>query len=290
MTRGRNNKGTISSRRRQIEEEKATSETSEEETGASAAAIMTGAANQQLSDLIRTIMREEIGVVLSKLQPQLDDLKENISECSRKVGNIEETLSDLERRVTKLETVNEQLRKTNSKLREKAERLESDSRKCNLRVFGLTKDVEKGNPTSYMNSLFKEMFKGKIQTEPAVEVAHRVGPQLKDGTRAMIVRMQRYRAREEILTVAKKERTMKYGERNLRIFPDLTADMAKQRATFREVRENLRNAGVRHGIIHPATLIITVGTGHSKKFTDYREAEVFWDSVIKPGLWTSSPD
>lgn len=271
-------------------EEKTTSETSDEETGASAAAIMTGAANQQLSELIRTIMREEIGVVLNKLQPQLDGLKEDISVCSRKVGNIEEALSDLDRRVMKLETANEQLRKTNSELREKVESLESHSRRYNLRVFGLTKDAEKGNPTSYMNNLFMELFKDKIQTEPVVEAAHRVGPQLKDGTRAMIVRMQRYRAREEILKVAKKERTMKHGERRLRIFPDLTADMAKQRSTFREVREKLRNAGVRHGIIHPATLIITVGTGQSKKFTDYREAEVFWDSVIKPGLQTPNPD
>lgn len=106
----------------------------------------------------------------------------------------------------------------------------------------------------------------------------------------MIVRMQRYMTREEILKVAKKERTLKYGEMKLQIFPDLTSDMAKQRATFREVRENLRRAGVRRGIIHPATLIVTVEAGQSKKFTSHREAENYWEMVIKPGLQHPKPD
>ncbi len=106
----------------------------------------------------------------------------------------------------------------------------------------------------------------------------------------MIVRMQHYMVREEILKVAKKERMLKHGEMKLQIFPDLTTDMAKKRATFREVRENLRRAGVRYGIIHPATLIITFGAGQSKKFMDHREAEVYWDPVIKPGLRNPDPD
>ncbi len=85
-------------------------------------------------------------------------------------------MSNLDSRVTKLETANEQLRKTNSELIEKAERLESHNRKYNLRVFGLSKDAEKGNPTSYTNTLFQELFKGKLQTQPVVEVVHRVAP------------------------------------------------------------------------------------------------------------------
>ncbi len=65
MTRSRRKKEKRSSETGETVEEKTTSETLNEET--EAAAIMTGAANQQLSDLIRTIMREEIGVVLNKL-------------------------------------------------------------------------------------------------------------------------------------------------------------------------------------------------------------------------------
>ena len=107
-------------------------------------------------------MREEIGLMLNKLQPQLDGLKKDISKCSRKVGNIEEALSDVESSVTRLETANKQLRKTNSELRVKAERLESHSRKYNLRVFGLLKDAERGNPTSYMNTLLKANYKQSL--------------------------------------------------------------------------------------------------------------------------------
>lgn len=77
---------------------------------------------------------------------------------------------------------------------------------------------------------------------------------------------------------------LKHGDMILQIFPDLTSDMAKQRAAFQGMREDLRRAGVRHGIIHPAMLIITAETGQSRKFTDYRDAENYWESVIKPGL------
>ena len=40
--------------------------------------------------------------------------------------------------------------------------------KFNLRVHGLLIGAEKGNPTAYMNNVMKELFKGKIRTEPVV--------------------------------------------------------------------------------------------------------------------------
>ena len=69
----------------------------------------------------------------------------------------------------------------------------------------------------------------------------------------------------------------------LRIFPDLTEDMAKRRGSFKEIREKLWNAKVKQGIIHPATLIITFRE-EAKRFTDHREAEAYWKDVIEPGL------
>lgn len=200
----------------------------------------------------------------------------NLDDVEKCLGSMDDCVSVLEENMKKCDMDVKQLYKENIELRDKLERLEAHSRKFNLRVNGLPIGVEKGNPTAYMNSLVRELFKGKIGTEPVVEIAHRVGP----GNKTMIMRMQRYMAKEEILALSKKERIFRYGETRLQFFPDLTSDMAKRRAKFGEIREKLRAAGVKHGIIHPATLIITHGS-ETRKFTDHQKAEAYWEAVDK---------
>ncbi|KAL7405811.1 hypothetical protein ABVT39_007564 [Epinephelus coioides] len=127
--------------------------------------------------LMRSIIREEITAAIDKLQPQLNSMKAELKDCNKKLTEVERSLSGMEDRVTSLENLNELLQKENTELRERAERLEAHSRRFNLRVFGLDRDVEKGNPTAYMSNFFKEVFKGKkLPAEPEVEIAHRVGP------------------------------------------------------------------------------------------------------------------
>ncbi len=238
---------------------------------------MTGIDKQELSELIRSIMKEEVAVALTTLQPQLNSLKAQMEECGQKLDGVENGLNDMEERVAALEEDKKkhemdlkQLHKENTELRDKLERLEAHSRKFNLRVFGLPIGVEKKNPTAYMNIVMKELFKGKIKTEPVVEIAHRVGP----GNTTMMLRMQRYMAKEEILALSKKEGTLKHGEMELQFFPDLTSDMAKRRAKLKEIRGKLKTACVQHGIIHPATLIITHGN-ETRRFTDHKKAEAY---------------
>lgn len=83
-----------------------------------------------------------------------------------------------------------------------------------------------------MSSLFQELFKDKLLLEPEVENAHRVGPVVKFGNRVMIVKMQRYMVREDILRISRKEGVLEVRGMKLWIFPDLTSDMAKKRASF----------------------------------------------------------
>lgn len=237
--------------------------------------------NAELSVLIRTIIREEINAAVDKLQPQLDGLKTDLIECTKKVAVLEKSVSCMESRVLDLEMDKERLHKENKDLKDRADRLENYSRKYNLRILGLTTDIEKGNPTSYMSALFQELFKDKLQYMPEVESAHRTGSANKHGQRAMIVRMHRLAAREEILRMAKMKRVLEIRGMKLRIFPDFTTEIAKARASFREVRSILWSVGVKHGIIHPATLILTF-KGETKKFADHLMAEKFVKTVIKP--------
>lgn len=59
--------------------------------------------------------------------------------------------------------------------------------------------------SKYMASLLRDMFGNKLSSEPEVEVVHRVGPARKSGDRTMMVRLQRYRVKEEIIEISKKE-------------------------------------------------------------------------------------
>ncbi|CAM4641599.1 unnamed protein product [Leuciscus chuanchicus] len=226
----------------------------------------------ELPALIRNIMREELNVVVDKL----NNLAKDISFCTQRLGEVDVTMSNFDSRVTKLETANEELKG-------KAERLEMYSRKYNVRVFGLTNDIEKGNPTSYMSALFEDLFQDKLRGEPQVEMARRIGPVGKGAARVMIVRLHKLTTREEIIQIAKKEGVLQVRGMKLRIFPDLTTEMAKKRAGFHEIRSKLKDAGVRHGIIHPATLIITF-KGETKKFTERSAAEVYVKTIIDTGL------
>ncbi|KAK9976729.1 hypothetical protein ABG768_021934 [Culter alburnus] len=238
---------------------------------------------QELSELIRTIIREEINAAVDKFQLQLDVVKKDMAECSNKVAAMEETLDHMESRVTALEFANESLRKENTNLKEKADRLENNSQKYNIRILGLVRDTEKGNPTSFVSALFNDLFKDKLHRAPEVENAHRVGPVAKSGQRAMVVRMHRLDTRDEILRLAKKEKLFEIRGMKLRIFPDFTAETAKARARFREVRNKLWSAGVKHGIIHPAILILTFNE-KTIKFTDHLAAESFYKTVVEPEM------
>lgn len=73
----------------------------------------------------------------------------------------------------------------------------------------------------------------------------------------MIVRLQSYQAKLAILSIAKKEKTLEYKGMKLKIFPDLTTETARRRAQFKDLRSKLHRAGIKHGMIHPATFILT---------------------------------
>ena len=87
----------------------------------------------------------------------------------------------------------------------------------------------------------------------------------------MMVRMQRYAIKEAIIKIAKEEGVINFRGMKVRIFPDLTAEMAKKRSQFQDVRAKLREAGIKHVIIHPASLIITFKSEQNTSRTGKRQ-------------------
>ncbi|KAJ4949709.1 hypothetical protein JOQ06_021218 [Pogonophryne albipinna] len=215
-------------------------------------------------------------------QPQLDALKGELDSCCQRLCDMEEGITNMDCRVAILETANGNLKKENKELKDKIERMEIQSRKFNLRVIGLKTDIEKSNPIAFVTNFLKEVFGSELSCELAVEIAYRVVGQGTDlRPRPMSVTMQRYQAKEAILKLARSKGEILFRDMRVKIVPDITPGIARKRALFNDVRMKLRTAEVRHGLLFPATLIVTFN-GQTKLYRDCSEAERFYKTVMSP--------
>lgn len=76
---------------------------------------------------------------------------------------------------------------------------------------------------------------------------------------------------------------LKFKGKKMHIYLDLSADVLKKRAAFKDVKDQLREVRVKYGLLHPCKLIVT----HQETtvtFTDAKEAMSYYDQVIKPSL------
>ncbi|KAI4816854.1 hypothetical protein KUCAC02_009155 [Chaenocephalus aceratus] len=86
-------------------------------------------------------------------------------------------------------------------------------------------------------------------------------------------RSRRRRKRSSAATAT--DPTTSHGDR-IRVFPDYTQAVAKQRAAFRDVKGMLRGCdGVKYGLWYPSVLRITTADGKRHSFTDPGEAKDF---------------
>lgn len=135
-----------------------------------------------------------------------------------------------------------------------------------------------------MNNLLRDMFGADKLGQQPVNFAHRTGPQSATGPRCVIARLFSLETKRTIIRQAGEAAgNLKFQGKKIHIYPDFSADLLKKRAAFKDVKIRLREAGVKHGILHPCKLIIT----HQKTtvtFTDAKEAMTYYDQVIKPSL------
>lgn len=81
--------------------------------------------------------------------------------------------------------------------------------------------------------------------------------------------------------IQKKEIVIPDGDR-IRIHPDYTQRITKQRAAFNEVCDELRRLdGVRYGLFYPAELRITTTEGIRQSFKDAKLAMEFVKGKLK---------
>lgn len=98
-----------------------------------------------------------------------------------------------------------------------------------------------------------------LQPSVSLERAHRLGPRA-DGAsrpRALIMKFLNYREKQAVDRAAWEKKDIFYKEHRVCFYPDLATGLHQLRKKLDPIREELRKLGIRNGVTHPATLLVT---------------------------------
>ncbi|KAJ8377871.1 hypothetical protein AAFF_G00250220 [Aldrovandia affinis] len=175
-----------------------------------------------------------------------DELKRSIERIQNKLDAHGVVLSELERgatdhstRITELEANVGSLTARVTYLDNRCEDLEGRMRRNNIRLLGIPEGVEGSRPTESVAGLLQELL--GLDEKPLLDRAHRT------------------------------LRSRPGRGRRVSIFPDYTTAVAKKRASFGDVKRQLRACpGVKYGLIYPAVLRLTLPDSSTHRFLQIR--------------------
>lgn len=211
------------------------------------------------------------------LEASLASTQASLVSLGDRIKEVENATADYDRRLSLVEQKCAKTQSENEELRHKVIDLEARSRRQNIKIVGLPEKVENGRPTEFLIKFIPDLLGASNFSKPLeVDRAHRLGRQLGEDARprVMIARIHHFQMKEKILQLARQQFPLRYEGRPIHIFPDLPAEIMKQRQAFNDVRKQLRSAGVRSGFIYPARLRVTHGTT-DKVFSSPEEMEAF---------------
>ncbi|KAL3065034.1 hypothetical protein OYC64_015255 [Pagothenia borchgrevinki] len=222
---------------------------------------------------------KELRREISQLRSAVDRVSSRTKSLEDRLESLDTAANDHSDLITTLERDVQQIKKDMKIFSDRSEDLEARSRRCNLRITRIQEKRKAGkNPTDFVAKLLQETL--GLEKEPLLDICHRTlreRPQEDQPPRAFVVRFHYYREKEAMLCKAATatDPTTSHGDR-IRVFPDYTQAVAKQRAAFRDVKGMLRGCdGVKYGLWYPSVLRITTADGKRHSFTDPGEAKDF---------------
>lgn len=172
-------------------------------------------------------------------------------------------------------------------LLERVDDLENRSRRSNLRIINIPEGSEKDqDPTKFVSDLLMGVTgPGVFNYPPEIERAHRsLGPRPGDvgavKPRAFIVKFLRFQDKEKVLRWARQHK-LDYRGSELRVYPDISAALAKKRAAFNAVKNSLCRKGIKFRLLHPARLQISF-RNDNYYFDSPQKAQDFYDQRVAP--------
>ncbi|KAK7930433.1 hypothetical protein WMY93_006828 [Mugilogobius chulae] len=164
---------------------------------------------------------------------------------NEKLRSHENELGELDTRMVTMEANYKELSNRYEKLLRKTDDMENRTRRCNLRILGVPEGLEQGNPTKFVAGLLYEILGGGpngLEKPPVLDRAHRaLGPLPPEGgrPRPFIVCAHYYQEKERIQRLAREKGRLEFRGKQLLIFPDYRADLARCRAVV--MRGSTRN-------------------------------------------------
>ena len=186
-------------------------------------------------DNFKADITELINQATASLKTSVDSLGEQLKTFNDRLTKTETTVGENFTKLTKMEADVKSLQSQIKMLREQVDDLENRSRRSNLRIINIPEGSETGqDPTKLISAMLMEICPGVFNNPPELERAHRSpGPRPGDAGRpqAFIVKFLRYQEKEQALRWARQHK--------LRMYPDISAALAKKRAAFNGVKSSL---------------------------------------------------
>ncbi len=212
-----------------------------------------------------TDIMEAIAKLSGSFNRKFDDLSSTLTELNVSIANITSRVAATKKAAEVHETHIESLEKRCAhleaecgKLKEKTYDLESRSRRQNIRIVGIKEGAENVKPTEFVTNLMVNMLGEENFDHPIlIDRAHRSPQPLRDGRcQAFIAQIHHYQVKERILRLAR-SKLLQHDGKTICIFPDLAADVLKQRQKFDNIRKKRWAHEVRCGFRFPSKFIVT---------------------------------
>lgn len=210
----------------------------------------------------RTSIKEDISALIQEsivsLQTSVNALTETMASFQSRLCATETLASENFSALAAAEKTIKALKEQNTTLLDRVDDLENRSRRANLRILNIPENSEKGQPTvKFVSEMLMEIMGEEVfEKPPELERAHRsLGPKPQDGRppRPLVVCFHRFQEKEKALRWAR-QNEVKYKGSTLRIYPDISADLTRKRAMFKDVKQLLYQKKVRFQLLHPARL------------------------------------
>ncbi|XP_056414581.1 small muscular protein isoform X1 [Hyla sarda] len=228
---------------------------------------------------------EEINKQLGVVSTEVSMIRHDMTKMRDRISRPEEEAPKTEKRIKVLEEEVNDLKKEKISIKDKLTDLEDRSRRCNIRMVGFPGGAEGGGGDSaiqFCSGWLKDVIgEGNFTPMFGIEQAHRVPrriPPPGGPPRTILIKLYTSQDRDTILRRAREVRDLQYNGQNIFVYPDFSWETQRKRASFREIKRQLKNAGVPFSLLFPTRLrvehkgkVIIFGT--SQEVSDWMDKE-----------------
>lgn len=175
----------------------------------------------------------------------------------------------------------------------KVEDQENRGRCNNFRLIGLPEKSEGQDLCAFLESwLPRALGTDTSPTPPIIEKAHWIGRHIAGQhpkSRVVTIRFLNYKANENAMRAARRQRTVQLENHDIRFYPNHSAETHRQQKLFDAAKRQLQSMGLRYGLFYPDILVIThKGQRHSFKMVP--NAEKFVQRIQEETRPTPTPN